>query len=226
MRLLLIEDHRDLAASVLDFFQALGHRVTWCADGPAGLKAAQKGDADVIVLDRMLPKLDGAELCRRLRKSGRRTPVLMLTAMDGVEDKVAGFEAGADDYLVKPFAMAELRVRIDALYRRANNQLETHSLEVADLTFDLDGLQAVRAGRVVPLNPTTRKILELLMRQTHRVVLRSEVEKLLWGHDVPQDDVLRVHMSALRTALDKPHTRKLLHTVHGVGYRLAETPAS
>ncbi len=222
MRLLLIEDHADLAASFSDFFQALGHSVTHCADGPAGLKAAQKDQADVIILDRMLPKLDGAELCRRLRKSGRLTPVLMLTALDGVEDKVAGFEAGADDYLAKPFAMAELRARVEALYRRANSLRETRTLRVADLQFDLDSLQALRGNRAVPLNPTTRKILELLMRQTHRVVLRSEVEKLLWGAEVPEDDVLRVHMSALRTALDKPAPRKLLHTVHGVGYRLAE----
>lgn len=222
MRLLLIEDHADLAASVRDFFAALGHAVTVCADGVSGLKTAQRETHDVILLDRMLPKLDGAELCRRLRKAGSRTPVLMLTALDGVDDKVAGFGAGADDYLPKPFAMAELRARIEALHRRAGAAAQTRALRVGDLHFNLDSLQALRAGRAVPLNPTTRKILELLMRQTHRVVLRSEVEKLLWGSEVPADDVLRVHMSALRSALDKPFARKLLHTVHGVGYRLAE----
>ncbi len=223
MRILLIEDHRDLAASVSDFLGALGHEVICCADGASGLKAAQRDSYEVIVLDRMLPKLDGTELCRRLRKAGQQTPILMLTALDGVEDKVAGFEAGADDYLAKPFAMAELRARIEAQHRRASAATQTRSLQVSDLHFDLDSLQATRANRAVPLNPTTRKILELLMRQTHRVVPRAEVEKLLWGHDVPEDDVLRVHMSALRTAVDKPFTRKLLHTVHGVGYRLAET---
>lgn len=223
MNVLLIEDHADLAASVRDFLTVLGHRVQCAADGKTGWRLALRGGWDVIVLDRMLPKLDGAQLCRSLRVDGHRTPVLMLTALDSLEQKLEGFAAGADDYLPKPFALTELRARLDALHRRAGGGDGTRRLQVADLVFDADALTAQRAGQPLTLNPTTRKLLSYLMRETRRVVPRAELEQLLWGDDVPEDDVLRVHLHALRAAVDKNHARKLIHTVHGVGYRLAES---
>lgn len=225
MRILIIEDHLDIAAGIADFLQALGHETERAADGNSGLSLALKQPFDAIVLDRMLPKLDGAELCRRLRDSDRKqTPVLMLTALDSVPDKVDGFEAGADDYLAKPFALAELKVRLEALHRRAqagSGARQAQQLRVADLSYDLGTLQATRAGKSITLNPTTRKILERLMRASPQVVPRAEIERELWGRHVPEDDVLRIHIHALRAAIDKPFTEKLLYTVHGAGYRLA-----
>lgn len=223
MNVLLIEDHKDLAASVREFLTVLGHRVQWAADGSTGWKLARQESFDAIILDRLLPKLDGTLLCKRLRADGHKTPVLMLTALDSLEQKLEGFAAGADDYLPKPFALAELRARLDALHRRNTADQGQRQISVADLVLDLDALQAKRAGQTLTLNPTTRKLLEYLMRETHRVVPRAELEELLWGKAVPVDDVLRVHMHALRAAVDKPYPRKLIHTVHGVGYRLAES---
>lgn len=223
MRVLLVEDHPDLAANVGEFLGAHGHVVDYAADGLKGLRLAQTQEFDAVVLDRMLPGLDGASVCRRLRARGEtRMPVLMLTALDTVEDRVEGLKAGADDYLIKPFAMIELLARLEALHRRATATSSERLLEVADLSFDLDTLVARRAGEVLTLTPAMRKLVELLMRETHRVVSRGELERCLWGDQPPEADVLRAHMYALRAVIDKPYPRKLLHTVHGTGYRLAD----
>lgn len=222
MRVLIIEDHKDIAEGLCDFLRALSHEVEYATDGASGCKLALAQRYDAIVLDRMLPKLDGDAVCQRLREAGRRTPVLMLTALDSVADKVAGLEAGADDYLAKPFALAELKARLEALHRRASGGAEgARRLQVGELSFDLDTLQAVRAGKALTLNPTTRKLLELLMRESPRVVTREQLERAIWGRHVPAEDVLRIHMHALRASIDKPFRQALLHTVHGVGYRLA-----
>lgn len=225
MHILLVEDHPDLAANVSDYLDAHGHRVDHAGDGPTGLKLAQSQAFDAIVLDRLLPGLDGASICRRLREGGAtRVPILMLTALDTIDDRVEGLKVGADDYLVKPFAMAELLARLEALDRRARNGVprKETALTVADLSFNLDTLEAQRAGKALTLTPALRKLLELLMRETHRVVTREELERKLWGKMPPEGDVLRAHMYALRVAVDKPFDRKLLHTVHGSGYRLAD----
>jgi DNA-binding response OmpR family regulator len=219
MRLLIVEDHADIAQSVADYFEALGHEVSCCADGADALSKALARDYDVIVLDRMLPGIDGTTFCRRLRDQ-RSTPVLMLTALDTLDDKIEGFDAGADDYLAKPFALAELRVRAEALHRRVTSSPAPAMLQVADLVYDLQTLQVSRAGTPVALNPTTRKLLEKLMREAPRVVSREALEFCVWGDQPPTEDVLRVHMHALRTSIDKPFRRKLLLTIHGVGYRL------
>lgn len=221
MHILVIEDDRDIAEGIREYLSARGHATELAFDGGSGLRKAAHGDFDAIVLDRMLPRLDGAELCRRLRAETRTTPVLMLTALGSLDDKLEGFAAGADDYLAKPFALAELEVRLQALHRRAAPAPSNEALQVADLRYDPVTLLAARQQKNLALTPTTRRLLEYLLRASPRVVTRSELEHLLWGEQVPEDDVLRIHMHALRTAIDRPFKRKLLHTVHGVGYRLS-----
>jgi DNA-binding response OmpR family regulator len=202
-------------------------RRTWpstshAEDGPGGLATALSESYDVIVLDLMLPGLDGLSLCRQLRQAGHtRVPILMLTAKDLLEDKIEGFEAGADDYLIKPFSLIELDARLKALVRRASPPLAPRTLTVGDLRFDLDTLEADRGGERIKLNPTTRRILSVLMQNSHRVVTRAELERELWGDQPPEGDFLRAHMHALRTAIDKNFAQKLLHTIHGTGYRLS-----
>jgi DNA-binding response OmpR family regulator len=223
MRLLLVEDHRDLAEHLSSLLTDHGHEVEIAGDGPSAMEAATTRPHDVIVLDRMLPGVDGLTVCRRLREEFRLpVPILMLTAKDTVADRVAGLEAGADDYLVKPFALAELEARLNALRRRTQQDAAPAELRVADLRYDPRTLEAERAGHVIRLNPSTRRILALLMQNTERVVSRAELERALWGDSPPAGDVLRAHVYALRNAVDKPFVRKLLHTVHGEGYRLAE----
>jgi DNA-binding response OmpR family regulator len=222
MRLLLIEDHKDIAANVAEYFEARGDHVEHAEDGPGGLATALSESYDVIVLDLMLPGLDGLSLCRQLRQAGHtRVPILMLTAKDLLEDKIEGFEAGADDYLIKPFSLIELDARLKALVRRASPPLAPRTLTVGDLRFDLDTLEADRGGERIKLNPTTRRILSVLMQNSHRVVTRAELERELWGDQPPEGDFLRAHMHALRTAIDKNFAQKLLHTIHGTGYRLS-----
>jgi len=233
MQLLLIEDHKDIAANIADFFEARGDSVAHATDGDNGLQLALEYPYDAIVLDLMLPGMDGLALCRALRQAGHtRVPVLMLTAKDLLADKIEGFEAGADDYLVKPFSLAELDMRLRALVRRASPPASaptspppSRTLSVGDLKFDLDTLEAERGSERVKLNPTTRRILTVLMQNANRVVTRAELEHELWGDNAPEGDFLRAHMHALRTAIDKNFPVKLLHTIHGTGYRLSPDPA-
>jgi DNA-binding response OmpR family regulator len=226
MRLLVIEDHKDIAANIAEYFEARGDVVQHAQQGPDGLRMALDNPYDAIVLDLMLPGMDGLSLCRSLRQAGRtRVPVLMLTAKDLLADKIEGFEAGADDYLVKPFSLTELDARLKALVRRANPPDTPRVLNVGDLKFDLNTLEAERGGERIKLNPTTRRILIVLMQNASRVVTRAELEHELWGDRAPEGDFLRAHMHALRTAIDKNFQVKLLHTIHGTGYRLTPDPA-
>jgi DNA-binding response OmpR family regulator len=223
MRILVVEDHRDIAENIGDYFTPKGHEIDFAADGVTGLHLAVTNRYDAIVLDLMLPGIDGLSLCRRLREVAKRdTPVLMLTARDQLDDKVAGFRAGADDYLVKPFALKELEIRLEALRRRSTSALTTRVLAVGDLEFDPDTQIVKRAGKRLDLNPSLRRLLGVLMANSHRVVHRDELEAALWGDDRPDADVLRAHIYALRALIDKPFERKLLHTVHGTGYRLSD----
>jgi len=222
MRVLLIEDHQDIADNVCEYLSAKGHRIDHALTGEDGLKRAGGRSHDVIVLDLMLPGMDGLAVCRNLRGELKvQAPVLMLTAKDLVVDKVAGFEAGADDYLVKPFSLLELEVRLGALMRRLAPRAGESVLQLAGLRYDPATLTAERDGTPVKLNPSTRRLLLLLMQNSHRVVSRRELERELWGDEPPDGDVLRAHMYALRNAIDKPFATKLLHTHHGEGYRLA-----
>lgn len=223
MHILLVEDNRDIAANLFDYFEPRGHVLDYAADAENGLQLAVEGMPDVILLDVMLPGMDGRELCRLIRERiERNVPVLMLTARDSIDDKLAGFEAGADDYLVKPFSLQELEARLVALDRRARNLGQPRVLRVADLEFDTRTQQARRAGVPLKLSATTRKLLAHLMANTERVVPRQELEREIWGDDPPEGDVLRAHVYALRNVIDRPFERKLLHTLHGTGYRITD----
>ncbi len=222
-RVLVIEDNTDIAMLLVDFFTDRGHIADCAHDGLTGLHLAASGEHDVIILDLALPGLDGLELCQQLRSVKHATvPILMLTARDSLDDKLTGFAAGADDYLVKPFELLEVYARVQALWRRSLLSNRS-SLEVADLSLNLETLEASRAGVPIRLNPVPLKILRLLMENTHRVVTRREIESFVWGDEPTESDSLRTHISALRTAIDKPFACKLLHTIHGVGYRLHES---
>ena len=224
MRILVVEDHRDLAENIGDYLAPKGHELDFAADGLTGLHLAVTGSYDVIVLDLTLPGLDGISLCRKLREEAKRDiPVLMLTARDRIDDKVEGFRSGADDYLVKPFALKELEIRLEALRRRSTSTVAPRALKVADLEFDPDTQIVKRGGKRLELNPSLRRLLGVLMSHTHRVVRRDELEAALWGEDRPDADVLRAHIYALRTIIDKPFDKKLLQTVHGMGYRLSDS---
>ena len=221
-RVLVIEDNTDIAMLLVDFFSDRGHVADCAHDGLTGLHLAASGEHDVIILDLALPGLDGLELCQQLRSVKRTTvPILMLTARDSLDDKLSGFAAGADDYLVKPFELLEVYARVQALWRRSLLSNRS-SLDVGDLSLNLETLEVSRAGQPIRLNPVPLKILRLLMENTHRVVTRREIESFVWGDDPTESDSLRTHISALRTAIDKPFEDKLLHTMHGIGYRLYE----
>lgn len=225
MRVLIIEDNADISASIYDYLEDRGHIMDAAPDGVTGLHFAATRDYEVIVLDLGLPGIDGLDVCRRLRQDARRnTPILILTARDSLPDKLAGFDSGADDYLVKPFALEELEARVRALESRSSGRT-TDTIQVADLILNDARHEVTRAGKKISLNPTCYKILAHLMAQTHRVVPRTEIEQLVWGDDLPDSDALRTHLSNLRNAVDKPFDRPLLHTVRGFGYRLADTHA-
>lgn len=222
MRILLIEDNADLAASIGEYLEGRGHVMDYAYDGRTGLALASEGKYELLIVDIGLPGMDGLQLCRRLREDHQDSvPVLILTARDTLNDKIDGFSAGGDDYLVKPFAMQELEVRLNALHRRSQSQAHSRKLKVSDLEFDLDTLQIRREGQDIFLKPAARKLLEVLMRNSQRVVGRDELEEALWGEHPPDADALRVHIHSIRLAVDAPFDAPLIHTVRGTGYRLA-----
>jgi DNA-binding response OmpR family regulator len=223
LRILIVEDNIDIAENIADYLEVKGHVLDFAMDGIGGLHLALTQDYDAIVLDVMLPGMDGLTFCSKLREHGaKQTPVLMLTARDTLSDKLEGFEAGADDYLVKPFELQELEARLGALVRRAGQSLQDH-LQVGDLEVDMGKMVVQRAGYPVELNRTSMKILTMLIQAYPNVVSRKEIEHVLWGDMPPDSDALRSHIYALRRAIDKPFKRPLIQTVHGVGYRLVET---
>lgn len=220
MRVLVIEDHKDILANISEYFILKGCDVTTAMDGVTGLHLADTGNFDAIILDIMLPGMDGLKVCSNLReKSRHKAPILMLTARDELSDRLIGFEVGADDYIVKPFALSELLARVESVTRRFTG-LKTHVLQIHDLTYDLNSLEVRRAGALLRLNPTTLSLLELLMRRSPAVVKRKDLERAIWGDNVPDSDILRTSMYMLRKTIDKPFEIPLLHTIHGVGYRM------
>ncbi len=226
MKLLVIEDNPDIVANLFAFLEPMGYEIDVARNGLGGLAQAAAGSYDAIVLDLTLPGLDGLDVARRLRKDFRRpTPILMLTARDTIADKVNGFESGADDYLVKPFSLVELEIRIKALMRRSHGLQLSAAVSYADVSFDPDTLEATRAGKPLQLTPTGYKLLAALLREAPKLVRREDLEREVWGNDPPDSDALRTHIHALRSVLDKPFPVPLLKTHPGIGYRLVSPDA-
>lgn len=226
MRLLLVEDDAELARNVVEYLEP-EHHVDHVLDGQSGLALCAASSYDAVLLDVMLPRLDGLEVCRRLREDlGLHLPVVMLTAKDTLEDKVAGFDAGADDYLVKPFALKELAVRLQALHRRAARGAdEPLVLAFDDLQLDLGRMRASRSGRPLRLTRVGLLILERLLRAAPQMVRREQLERELWPDYPVGEGVLRTHVYSLRKQIDRGEQRPLVHTVHGIGYRLGAEDA-
>ena len=225
MRVLIIEDNPDIAANLGDYLEDHGHTVDFAGDGVTGLHLAVVNEFDSIVLDLALPGMDGLDVCRKLRtEAGKDTPVLMLTARDRLEDKLAGFETGADDYLVKPFELQEVEARLKVLAGRGRRR-NSRELKVGDLKYNLDTLNVSRGNEDIYLNPIGLKLLHCLMEASPNVVSRAELEMEVWGEEMPDSDSLRVHIHSLRSAIDKPFDSNLIQTRHGIGYRLVEPDA-
>lgn len=222
IRLLVIEDNRDICDNIAGYLEKHSYVMDFAYDGISAMYLALTQPFDVIVLDLMLPGMDGLSFCQKLRTEAKlEPPVLMLTARDTLDDKLKGFAAGADDYLVKPFALQELHARLQALYKRSHGKTD-NLLTVADLTLNKSTLQVHRAGQRLEVNPASLKLLQRLMEQAPSVVMRDELETLLWADERPDGDALRSHMYKLRQAIDRPFACPLIHTVHRIGYRLAE----
>jgi two-component system OmpR family response regulator len=220
MPLLLIEDDLALAAEVTAALAARDLTVTHVAEGAAGLAAALGGGFSAVITDRMLPQIDGLDIVRRLRESGDRTPILVLSALDAVDERVRGLRAGSDDYLGKPFAIEELVARVESLLRRSASAALT-TLRVDDLELDLLQRRASRAGRALDLTAREFRLLEYLARHAGKVVTRAMLLQGVWDiHYDPQTNIVDVHVSRLRQAVDKEFERPLIHTVRGVGYSM------
>ena len=215
-RVLLVEDEPALARLVENVLDEEGYRVAIAGDGIDALGQAEREAPDLVILDVSLPRLDGLEVCRRLRRDGRRMPVLMLTARDSVPDRVRGLDAGADDYLVKPFAFEELLARIRALLRR---QREPDVLQVADLVLDPRSHSVRRAGEEIELSDREFRLLEVLMRHSGQVLSRTKLLDHVWGYDAePSSNVVDIYVHYLRRKVDRGHERPLIRTVRSVGY--------
>jgi len=223
MYVLVVEDERRLAQLVRRVLEEEGHTVDVAHDGEEGLQMALEGTHDVIVLDIMLPEINGLDVCKSLRANRVDTPVLLLTALDGVDARVRGLDAGADDYLPKPFAFQELMARLRALSRRRVQPRDPQELNVDDLTLDLRRRRAQRDGRSIELSPKEFSLLEFLMRNQGRVVTRTQILDHLWGYDFATDsNLVDVYVAYLRRKVDKDTSNKLIRTVRGVGYALGE----
>jgi DNA-binding response OmpR family regulator len=221
--ILVVEDERRLAQVVRRVLEEEGHTVDVAYDGEEGLAMAMEGSHDVVVLDILLPGIDGIEVCRRLRANHVDAPVLLLTALDAVDDRVKGLDAGADDYLPKPFAFQELLARLRALGRRRVQAREPDRLEHGELVLDLRRRRAERGGKIIELSPKEFALLEFLMRNEGRVITRTQILDHVWGYDYsPDSNLVDVYVTYLRRKVDRGHDRKLIRTVRGVGYAVGE----
>lgn len=218
---LLVEDDLDLAASLIEYLELEGVTCDYAANGIHGLQLARQHRYDVIMLDVMLPKLDGLSLCANLRRDGLDVPVLMITARDTLDDKIEGFESGSDDYLVKPFALMELLLRVQALAKRRSSQPRRYV--IGDLEVDAEQHLATRAGVKLALSPKEWALLEYMAKMSPNIVLRDEMQRAVWGEVLPESNTLKVHMHNLRQKVDKPFPQPLIKTVPGVGFALSES---
>lgn len=222
MRVLVVEDERKIATYVKRGLEEGAYAVDLAYTGREALEWVEVVDFDLIVLDILLPEMDGLAVCRELRRRGVGTPVLMLTARDAIDDRVAGLDAGADDYLVKPFALRELQARLRALARRSNDAPKTPVLQLADLTLDTRTHRAKRGDRPIALTAKEYAVLEYLMRHPDQVLTRDMISEHVWNYDVyHQSNVVDVYIRNLRRKIDDPAELKLIHTVRGTGYRLS-----
>ncbi len=222
MRVLVVEDDPEVAAYLVKGLKQHGYTVDHAGDGKNGLFLATSEGYDVMVIDRMLPGLDGLAIVKGVRAAGKSTPMLILSTLADVDDRVEGLRAGGDDYLTKPFAFSELLARLEAIVRRASTVVSSETeLRVGDLELDLLARVARRAGRVIELQPREFRLLEYLMRNAGQVVTRTMLLEHVWDyHFDPQTNVIDVHISRLRNKIDKGHDKPLLHTVRGAGYRM------
>ncbi|MGB0845933.1 MAG: response regulator transcription factor [Thiolinea sp.] len=226
MIILLVEDHHLLAETIMDYLATENIEVDYASRGLQGLELATTQTYDAIVLDINLPEIDGFTICQQLRENHNiDTPVLMLTARDQLDDKLTGFDCGADDYLIKPFANQELVARLTALMKRQRGEVTLKRSEIGDLTLDSGSQRVWRANKELILSPTGFRILRILMRESPEVVSREAIQQELWGHDIPDTDVLRSHIYNLRKVVDHPFEFAMIQTVKGIGLRLvsAET---
>jgi two-component system OmpR family response regulator len=221
MRILVIEDDRDAASWLIKGLTESGHVIDHAANGEDGLAMAQENLHDILIVDRMLPKMDGLSIIRTLRAKGVTTPVLILSALSDVDERVKGLRAGGDDYLAKPYAFSELLARVEGLGRRSSQEPQETKLKVADLEMDLLTRAVTRAGQNIPLQPREFKLLEYLMRNAGHIVTRTMLLENVWDyHFDPQTNVIDVHVSRLRSKIDKGFDEPLLQTVRGAGYMI------
>lgn len=221
MRVLLIEDDGETASYVANGLSEEGHTVDHLSNGADGLAQATGEAYDLVVVDRMVPDLDGLSIVKAMRSAGHKVPVLFLTALGGVDDRVDGLDAGGDDYLVKPFAFSELLARVNALGRRPHLKGEESRLKAGDLEMDLISRKVTRAGEDIDLQPREFRLLEVLMRNRGRVVTRTMLLERVWSfHFDPKTSVVETHISRLRAKVDRPFARELIHTIRGSGYSL------
>lgn len=220
MRVLIVEDNLDLIASIADYLDIYGCECDLAYNGEMGLELALINEYDVYVFDIAMPKRDGLSLCKTLRDQyNNQTPVLFLTARDTIDDKLKGFEVGADDYLVKPFDLKELLVRLKAIFKRTINR--SNILTIGDLVLNVDTQEVKRKNDTINLSPFNFKLLLILLQKSPQVVSREELEHFVWADDLPDSDSLRSHIYKLRQVIDKPYSKKLIHTVKGQGFRIS-----
>ncbi len=221
-RLLIVEDDRDLAGNLIDFLEIQSYITDYAADGHSALNLLNKNEYDLVVLDMMLPGVDGLTICSRIRQQLRsKVPIVMLTAKDEVDTKIAAFDIGADDYVVKPASLREIEARIRALIRRSGRESDSDLLTIGDLRMDVGTMKIERAGQSIVIPPVPTRILMLLMRRSPNVVHRLAIHREIWGEEPGDNHALIVHMHTLRNAVDKPFDRQIIHTVRGFGYRIA-----
>ncbi|AIU66376.1 response regulator transcription factor [Vibrio coralliilyticus] len=221
-KILLVEDNREVAGILFDYFESMGMELDYADNGELGLQLALSENFDLILLDLMLPRMDGLTVCNKLREAGNNTPVLMLTALDNREDMLKGFEHGADDYLTKPFDLEILEARMHALVKRYRGQVANTVLNFGSLKIDQKTRQAFREGKLLALNPTTYTILEALCHKAPEILTRQEISEKLWQEKEPNNDVLRSHIYQLRNQLDKPFVQPMLTTLPKIGFRLED----
>ena len=221
-KLLIVEDNQDVAGILADYFEVQGTEVDFATNGELGFKLALESNFDAIILDLMLPKMDGLSVAKELRKQGCATPILMLTALDDKQDLLNGFESGADDYLAKPFDLDVLNARISALIKRQQGRVALGILKYGSLELNAAEHQVYRNGTQLILTPACYQILQLLMKRAPNVVKREELIEELWGDMPPGNDILRSHMYQLRNQLDKPFPESMLVTVPKIGFKLQQ----